>query len=631
MIRVLLALLLAGCGWYQPAQIACVDGSFCPDGMVCVDPDPADEEPGRCADEAPDDDDSASDDDDSALDDDDAVDDDDVSDDDDSGDDDDTPPVAVDTTLTGVVRDAWGAPVEGVAVATSHGFSGVSDEEGRFAFAVDPAPEALISFAKEGYPPAALAFDLLEGVENALHRTMAEVDVVQTFLSTDGLGPTFIDEHGATFELPPDNFLDSSGVDYVGNVTVEATFYDVTAGFEDGNELFAVPGDFVGIDLEGSPQRIETWGVVQLRLWGDGGEPLNLGLNAAPIRLPLQIQDAPDASVPDGATVPAWSFDVSTGRWVEGGAGGLVQEPDGTWFWELDAPYVGTWIVAEPLPVPGCISGTVSDSAGAPRPGATVQGVGFDYSSVSTTRSLPDGSFCAEVLAGGTAWLDLSHSTGAQPAALRSDPVAVPVGTCDGFDCADLGVLPLDIMTCVTGLVVSTQGSPVANVDVVSPQGGLAQTDLNGGFCLGVPVYGETTAYVFTGADEEGYRPKRLFTQVGLPGCQSGCPNIAILRPYSETTCAAGEVLINSQAAAAIPVEAYDPDFADLPVFSTVTASDGSYCVEVPVVSSPVSVRVGSPPNLCDEEAVSTDAAGGPTCAESPGSCVAVPTLSCSL
>ena len=542
------------------------------------------------------------------------------------------------TGLTGLVRDAWGEPIEGVAVATSHGFSGVTDRDGRFAFGADAREQTVVSFTKAGYARSHVPFGILEYTENALFQTMAEVDFVKTFAASAGLD-FIVDEFGASVSLPAGTYVDASGGAYSGDVTVEATFYDLTSDADDGLEIFAAPGDFTAIDAMGDPQTLESWGMVQVNLRGADGQELNLGEQVAPMRIPLQIQDAANASVPEGTTVPAWSFDTTTGKWVEEGAGDLVQDPDGTWYWEFDAPHFSSWNVDYPLPTHGCVTGQVTDSQGTPRVGATVRAVGLTYTSTTTSRTDANGRFCLEVKNGETVWLEISYTIGGQPATQRTDPLTTgTVATCfDGnsADCVDIGVVPIDIMTCVSGIVIDSQGSPVAGADVVSPQGGIAQTDSNGGFCLAVPVFQTTEVYVLTAQDQPGYQPTRIFSQAGLPGCQSGCPNLAILRPYAQTTCAEGELWINSQAAPNLPVEAYDLNFLDTPVFTTTTNADGSYCIEVPVTAAGTLVRVGSESAPCGSEVIDTTAGPAGICdissfAPSP-ECVEVPIFECTM
>ncbi len=543
-----------------------------------------------------------------------------------------------DTAVTGLVRDAWGNPVEGVQVSTNHGASGVTNADGRFAFEAAPKDNAVVSFRKDGYARSHVPFQILADTENAIFQTMAEVDFVQSFDAATGLDFT-VDAHGATVSLPGMNFVDAEGQSYEGQVTVEATFYDLTSEADDGLEIFAAPGDFTAIDAYGDPQRLESWGMVQVNLTGADGQELNLGDEAAPMRIPLQIQDSANASVPTGTTVPAWSFDTETGKWVEEGEGTLVQDADGTWYWEFAAPHFSSWNCDQPLPTHGCVTGIVTNSQGTPRVGATVRAVGLTYTSTTTARTAQDGSFCIEVKNGETVWIEISYTIGGQPATQRTDPVTTGTqATCtDGnnSDCVDVGVVPIDIMTCVSGIVIDSQGNPVAGADVVSPQGGIAQTDANGGFCLAVPVFQTTEVYVLTQADEPGYQPTRVFSQAGLPGCQNGCPNLAILRPYGQTACAQGEVRVNNQAAAMLPVEAYDVNFLDTPVFTTTTQADGSYCIEVPVTAAGVLVRVGNATSPCGAETVNTSSSAGGVCDDTDFSqnpeCLQVPTFECTM
>jgi hypothetical protein len=558
------------------------------------------------------------------------------------GDDDDDvgQPVGLDfdTGLTGIVRDAWGAPIEGVAVSTSHGFSGTTDQDGRFAFEASADDHVVVSFQKAGYARSYVPFEVLPEVENAIFQRMAEVDFVKAFDSSVGLD-FVVDEFGAEISLPPANFVDAEGTEYAGEVLVEATFYDLVSEPDDGLEIFAAPGDFSAIDAQGDAQQLESWGMVQVNLWGADGQELQLGSEAAPMRIPLQIQPNENASMPTGSTVPAWTFDTATGRWIEEGAGTIVQDADGTWYWEFAAPHFSSWNCDQPMPTHGCVTGIVTNSQGTPREGATVRAVGLTYTSTTTARTAADGSFCLEVKNGETVWIEVSYTISGQPATQRTDPVTTGTqATCtDGnnADCVDVGTLPIDIMTCVSGIVIDSQGNPVAWATVTSPQGGVAETDDSGAFCLAVPVFQTTEVYVVTSIDEPGYQPTRVFSQAGLPGCQNGCPNLAILRPYQQTACAQGEVWINNQAAQMVPVEAYDVNFLDTPVFTTTTNADGSYCIEVPVLGAGVLVRVGNATSPCGAETIDTTTLPGGVCDDSSwdqnAECVQVPTFECTM
>jgi hypothetical protein len=561
--------------------------------------------------------------------------------DDDDGDDDDD--AVVGTSMHGIVRGADGMPVEGVTVTLSNGFSAVTDFHGSYSIdEVDAADRILINFSKMGYAKSQTPFAILENTENFLSQTLAEVDFTASFQAADGLA--FDLDDGAGVTLPAANFVDADGNVYEGEITVEATSYDLTSPMEMGNEIFAVPGDFTAIDAEGADQTLESYGMLQVNMWGENGEELNLGETSAPVLMPMQIQMSDDpeiqALIDDdmpmvGDTIPAWSYNESTGKWVEE-AMGTVVEIDGNLFWEFEAAHFSTWNCDYPLPTHGCVTGQVTNAQGQPRQGATVRAVGMTYTSTTTARTTGDGTFCLEVKNGETVWLEISYTISGQPATQRTDPVTIPAGqsSCtDGnySDCVDMGVIPVDIMSCVTGVVIDNQNMPVVGADVVSPQGGIATTDSSGAFCLAVPVFQATQVYVLTGQDDLGYQPVQMYTQPGLPDCQSGCPNIAVLRPYTSTSCASGEVIINSQSAPNILVEAYDASYPDVAVFSTLTNEDGSYCVEIPA-GGEVTVMVGAGDNVCGSENVNASSLGGEVCDESSQSeCASVPNFVCSL
>ncbi len=557
----------------------------------------------------------------------------------DDDDDVDDPYAPLGTTLSGVVLNSMSMPLEGVTVATDTGLETVTDDDGRYSFLdLTPQDHVLVNFYKTGYAKTQAPIDILDEVENTLIQRMAEVDYTNTFDAADGLA-FVVSERAAEVMLPPANFVDAEGSIYDGSITVEATFFDVTAPVDNGGELLATPGDFSAITASGDEELLESWGMLQVNLWGENGEELELGDVSAPIRFPLQIQDAENASVPEGDSVAAWSYDEDLGKWVEEGAGNLVQDDNGIWYWEFEAPHFSSWNCDQPLPTHGCVSGQVTNSQGTPRVGATVRAVGLTYTYTTTGRTGQDGRFCVEVKNGETVWLDISYTIGGQPATQRTDPVTTGTqATCtDGnsADCVDIGTVPIDIMTCVSGVVVDSQGQGLADQTVVSPNGGVSQTEADGSFCMAVPVFTTTQVYVVSGRDEVGFQPTQVFAQAGLPGCQSGCPNLAILRPYQETTCAAGAVMINNQQAEMVPVEVFDNAFNDVAVYSTTTESNGGYCIEVPVTEAGVTVRVGNEQNMCGEEDLDTLNAGGGTCDDDPfsqnGECLQVPTFSCNL
>ncbi|XP_038606828.1 protein FAM171B [Tachyglossus aculeatus] len=87
-----------------------------------------------------------------------------------------------------------------------------------------------------------------------------------------------------------------------------------------------------------------------------GGRELEVS-GSIQVTLPL----LPTNSIQPGGIIPAWTFDLKTGAWVNCGLG-LVKELDDHLVWTYEAPHLGYWIAA-PLPGPrGSIISAVSQN-----------------------------------------------------------------------------------------------------------------------------------------------------------------------------------------------------------------------------------------------------------------------------
>jgi hypothetical protein len=544
------------------------------------------------------------------------------------GDDDDAPSAS----LVGIVLNAYGQPLGDVAVSILGTTSGAeTDVTGRFRLDdLIPSDRAIITFRKETYARTSLPIELRENIENTIVQRMAVVDHVFSFNSSDG--HTFGDEEPLKLEFTSNNIVDAQGELYNGSVVVEVTVFDLVSDADDGNEILATPGDFTAVNSVGEEKTLESYGMVQVNMTTPSGEDLQLGSQASTIRLPVQNLGAPPVI---GDEIAAWSYNETLGKWEEE-AVGTVAEFDGQLVWEFAASHFSTWNCDRPISTHGCLTGTVTDSAGTPRDGATVRAVGITYISTTTARTNQDGSFCLEVKNGETVWAEISYSIAGQTATQRTDPVNISPGeaSCSlGLStCNDLGTIPVDIQTCISGIVVNSLNVPREGVQIMSPSGGVSTTDANGSFCMTTPVFQMSEVFALTEIDEVGYKPVRVFTQPGLPNCQAGCSNLAVIRPYDTTSCAHGSVVVNGQVAENLLVEVYDLEYPSVRIYSTLSNSDGSFCASVPSGTN-ASVQIGSGDNLCGIETVNTDSMGGEECADSgqSGECYSLNEFICSL
>jgi hypothetical protein len=529
------------------------------------------------------------------------------------------------------------------ATIEAAGVTSTTNQDGRF-FLADMAPSERVSVnvSKSGFAKNSTPIEILEEIENMVLVTLAEVDYENSFDASEGL--TFeIEIGGPTVALPAGGFVDADGNSYAGTVNVEATFYDLESDWSDmesGNEINATPGDFTAIDGNGEFQTLESFGMFQVNLTDADGNEVNLASTSpAPVVLPLQSL-TPDAYAV-GETIPMWHYDEVEGRWMEETVGTVV-DVAGVLSVEFEAPHFSTWNCDQPLPTHGCVTGSINTSDGQNRAGATVRAVGITYISTTTARTDQNGDFCLEVKNGEQVWLEISYSVGGQMATTRTQPVTIPSGqgTCTqggGTNCVDIGEVNMEVMTCLSGIVVTSQGQPVPNAVVAASSGGQAETDAQGFFCITTPVFFNNTVSVVEGqlGNQTGFIPVQIYAQPGMPECQSGCPNVVVLRPYSGTACANGELWFGNEPGANQVIEVYDEAFPETRIFATVVEQTGEFCVPVPTGVDVIVQSNAGPGGYCDSADVLSSQSGqasGGTCdgTGQSGECIDVGVLSCS-
>lgn len=560
-------------------------------------------------------------------------------------DDDDDSVGTVQTALTGVVRDALGMPIMGATVEVG-GQTVTTDQDGHFTMAdLEAADRVSVNVTKEGFARNSTPIGIIEDTDNTVLVTLAEIDYEASFDASAGHSFA-IELGGPTVDLPADGFVDADGNAYTGTVTVSATFYDLESDFEDGNELNATPGDFTAIDGNGEYRRLESYGMFQVNLVDADGNELNLADgSAAPVVMPLQ-----GVGYEAGDTIPMWHYDEVEGRWMEEVSGTVVELEGGVLAVEFEAPHFSTWNCDRPLSTHGCVSGQLNTATGQNRGGATIRAVGISYISTTTARSNANGEFCVEVKNGETIWLEISYAVNGVMATQRTEPVTIPAGqgTCDGMqysgngssgngsNCVELGEINLDIVSCLSGVVINSQGQGVAGAIVAASGGGQAETDGQGMFCITTPVFQTNTVSVVEGqiGTMEGFRPMQVYTQPGMPECQGGCPNVVVLQPYGGESCANGELWLNNAPGANQVIEVYDANFPESRIFATVVEQSGEFCVPVPTGVDVIVQSSAGPNGFCDAVELSAIQGGGGSQCDGTGQggeCIDVGVLSCTV
>jgi len=556
-------------------------------------------------------------------------------------------------TLRGYVHDPFGIALEGVEVETLDGVISHSDSAGQFALPeVEPGQQVVMTFYKPGYATTQGSVVATEDGVNFFSQTMAPVDLSMDFAAADGAQFEIDDTHA--FTLPSQTILTEDGEEYDGIVHLEVTVWDRTKPLDDGGEFLASPGNGRGIGSDGDEVLLYSFGMFQLEITDDEGEPLQAGPGVA-----IAVDVPENSRFAVGDSVPYWNYDPEQETWIEEDAGQIAELAGGQQVWEF-APLQGlplrnttsqrrwravvtgnpdhpiiTW-VEYIVNVSATATGTVYSPQGDVLSGAMVRVIASDQTYMIRTQTDTSGRFSVQVPPevsnpsgpnGRSLFIEVDYEIGQQPKLWRQDPISAPgIG-----GVADFGDVVTGSLTCVAGTVIDSAGAPVAGINIATPHAGNALTDAEGSFCTSVPLWQPSTVYaVAAPSSPQGFEPVRFRpTPTGPVGnCETGCPNVVELRQYAATSCASGLVVVGGQGVDGILVESFDNRFPNAPVFSARTSA-GEYCVSIPV-GLEATVRVGagdnSTDNACASHSLSSTEAGE-TCED--GFCEEVPTFDC--
>jgi len=523
---------------------------------------------------ADDDDCAASDDDDGGPDDDDGG-----PDDDDLGDDDDVAPG--DERLAGMVFGVDGGPLAGALVGGAS-----TDPDGWFELEL-AAGEQVVPFSGEGLAPAWQRTTLPGDADCALLQRLTPAGEAVSF-------PVLA---GVDIELVS---LGAAALDVAGVAWITVTSYETDA--------------FAALPIGRAP--LTVYRALRVDLADGAGQPV-VPIVGQFLQIDLPLGDSVDVST--GDDLPAFRFDPETAEWVESGGGTVYAAGDGSPVWLYYAATPGLWAVGERPPV-GCYSGRVVDELGAPRPAAWLEADGG--SSGGLARTGADGTFVLEVAAEvahtlAAVWLD-GDDRGYLPG-LEAGP------TTAGEECLELGDLLASAESCVSGTVLDASMAPVEGAEVRSSLGTVLTTGVAGAYCMPAPALTRVSMYSALAPGEGGYYPWSVLTLPGSPTCAGGCPNIAVLRPYPNTTCATGTLTLDGSPASDLGVQLFDEMAPALPVYEVSSTSGGAFCSEVPS-NTTVSALSADPAHDC--AAVSADTSGLSTGA-CPTGCLDLGSLDC--
>ncbi|MCA0175987.1 MAG: hypothetical protein LCH73_06820 [Proteobacteria bacterium] len=254
-------------------------------------------------------------------------------------------------------------------------------------------------------------------------------------------GTATVPDSTAQVVLPANGLVRADGTAASGNVRVRIT--PISPAVDPAQ----MPGDYNTL-VEGALTPLQSWGALNVRLYDEAGNELNLAPGAsATLRIPLSTRSS---EWPE--TVPLYHFDQTAGVWVEEGTATLAGEP-GARYYTGTVTHFTTWNadrVYDTIYVNGC----VADEVGNRIAHATVITDGISYSGTGTAYTDANGAFSVPMMKSGTAAIvgqsvNLLTNTvrieaGSQDYALDSCLVLTPFGL-GGTLRLTWGELPVDL------------------------------------------------------------------------------------------------------------------------------------------------------------------------------------------
>lgn len=208
--------------------------------------------------------------------------------------------------IGGTVTNLSGAAVAGASVRTANGGEAVTDAAGRFRITGLAVTDRLpVTVSAPGYDATTKIYRVRAGAE--LRRPIKIQRQAPPVVINSATGGTVPFQGGGQIVIPPNAF---AGVAPGEPVTIRANYIDPA----NAEQFSTASGDFTGTTFSGQEVVLESFGMNSVVATGAAGQPVDLNGTQAVIEFPLRG----GTSVP---TRPVWTFDETTGRWIEEGTG----------------------------------------------------------------------------------------------------------------------------------------------------------------------------------------------------------------------------------------------------------------------------------------------------------------------
>jgi len=292
------------------------------------------------------------------------------------------PPLAPTTgTITGTVRNNGNGTTIAAATVAVDNASVATAANGTYTLSnVSPGSGKVVTIAKADYVFGSKIVTVTAGGSTQVDVALLPVAYTTTFnpATAQILAPP-----GSTAQvvLVANALKTGSGAAPTGNVTASITPVDPSSNPQ------IMPGNYT----TSAGDLMESFGALAVTFADSTGAALNLGPGQlATIRIPVAA-----AAVSPPATIPAYFYNATTGKWVQEGTLTLAGvAPDQYYFGTVT--HFSYWNADQPLSTT-CITGKVVDASGVAVAGARVEAQGRDYIGTSEAYTAADGTFTIQV------------------------------------------------------------------------------------------------------------------------------------------------------------------------------------------------------------------------------------------
>ena len=248
------------------------------------------------------------------------------------------PTTNIETILTGFITDRDGEAIADAEVSILNSMT-QTDEFGFFEITgLVNDRFGIIKVEKLGYFSQ---FKTLTPSKNATSRTriqLTEKGFPETLQANTG-GEISVGQNSSV-QFQPNSFVDEQGNTYNGTVSIYSFYIDPTD--EDIDQF--MPGNLMARNTQNQERILESYGMVNVELEGDGGQKLNIN---QPATLTVDIPNSISNNAP--TEIPLWYFDEEKGLWIEEGNavlqnGKYVGTVNHFTFWNCDVPSESTLI-----------------------------------------------------------------------------------------------------------------------------------------------------------------------------------------------------------------------------------------------------------------------------------------------